>query len=282
MRKIFILIIVLCVFSSLAYSERYEPLIGKSGSVVDFGMIRIISDWSYSAKEVGDGTNSGLSSLHLGLDFGIGIRTELQNRFDYSSVSIGDVEGDYEWTGYTGLMKLRLSEVVNGPALGLGLGARIPFYIKNHSLGVIGGFYLSSALKDIDLDLNIGINPNLTSIETGENQYGKIKYRPPHFANFNILLGYKVLPFFKISAGIEMRHLFGGVEKVPIADDEVQKNELQDATIWNIAFGPRIKPKGYPLLIDCLLAFGLSEKSDYDWKFRTGIQLLPQSPDAEW
>ena len=275
MKKFTILLIILFGISNFVYSQRYEPIIGKSGSVVDFGMIRIVSDWAYTEK---DSENS--SAFDFGLDIGVGLSTELQNRFDYRSV-----EGsDYDWKGYTGLLKFRISEVASGPALGLGFGANIPFYHKRNSLGLIAGFYISSALKDIDFDLNIGINPFLTSIHRGKIFGKTIEERPHSFVNLDILFGYKILPFMKLNAGVEMKHHFGGEIKIPISEDETDTEKLGgEGSAWALILGSRIKPKGYPILLDGSIAFGLSgDKNEYDWQFKLGVQLLPQSPDAEW
>ena len=81
-----------------------------------------------------------------------------------------------------------------------------------------------------------------------------------------------------------MRHYFGGKFKTIINedDDNAITTEMEGGSAWTLVLGGRIKPAGYPLLLDGSMAFGLNDESEYDWTFKFGIQLLPQAPNADW
>ncbi len=268
MRKTIIFFVILLFTINYLYSERYEPAIGKSGSVIDAGNIRFLLGWGYNELKSDDN-----SKFNFGLDFGAGQTIELQNRIDYNSAN----SSDYEWTGWTELLKFKLSESEDGPAYSLGLGVRIPVR-KAESLGLVAGLYVSSAIKDIDFDFNLGFNPFLTYADLGRNEARqKLKIRPNHYVNINLLLGYKLLPFFKITGGFESRQLLKGSEKI---DDE--KNDIDGGSNWEFLIGARVKPIDYPVLFDGTISAGSGNRKEYAWQFRLGVQILPQSPDAEW
>lgn len=248
---------------ALLSAERYEPIIGKSGSVLDTGLIRFLFDWAY-----GENDSYNNSELGFGIDLGIAPKTELQNRIDYSSFN----SGDYAWVNWTELVKIRLSEMAKGPAYSLGLGARIPVR-RSESLGLIAGLFISSGIKDIDFDFNLGFNPYLTYADYG----GGVKIRPNHFINVDLLLGYKILPFLKLSGGFEMKQLLTGSRK----DNDVQ-SDVEGGSVWDFIIGGRVKPRDYPVVMDMSMAFGATSRSEYDWQFKLGLQILPQSPEAEW
>ncbi|MHA1344694.1 MAG: hypothetical protein ACTSQG_11950 [Promethearchaeota archaeon] len=273
----FIGISLILLFISTVKAERYEPLIGKSGSVIDFGGIRFIAGWGYN--ELND---NSISAFNFGLDFGIGLRTELQNRIDYNNSA---ANSEYQWTGWTEILKFRLSERENGPAFCLGTGLRIPLR-KSESLGALAGLYISSALKDIDFDFNIGINPYITYADLGKLDGVNTYYsRPHHYINVVLLLGKKFLPFLKVNAGFEMRQLLKStVSKIKYSNGDTEKFTDDGGASWTFLIGSRIKPIGYPILLDSSLAFGTGKDAykSFDWQFKLGVQLLPQSPNAEW
>ncbi|MBU1077684.1 MAG: hypothetical protein KKH98_10350 [Spirochaetes bacterium] len=268
MRKLIILIIILLFSANFLFSERYEPAIGKSGSVIDSGNIRFLFGWAYNDLTVEN------SKFNFGIDFGLGQTTELQNRIDYNSANWAS----YEWGEWTELLKFRLSEIDAGPAYSLGLGIRIPVR-KAESLGLIAGLYISSAIKDIDFDFNIGFNPYITYGDQGKDPLTDetIKIRPNHFVNIDLLLGYKLLPFLKVDGGFESRQLLKGSMKVGDV-----KTDIDGGSVWTFILGARLKPIDYPVLFDGTFSFGAGDQKEYDWQFKLGIQILPTSPDAEW
>lgn len=259
MRKIFLLIIIIFISSALLYSERYEPILGRSGSVIDFGGVRFPIGWTHRKKK----NFSEESFFNFGIDFGIGLKTELQNRIGYNS----DTD---RWMQWTELLKFLISESQTGPAIGFGLGARVPLN-SFENLGLMIGLYISSAIKDIDFDFNIGINPFITykDIENIEER--------EHNANLDFLLGKKVLSFMKICAGFEMLQYFGGKRKI----GDIEEN-LESHSDWTFILGLRLKPKGYPILLDNSLTFGINSDNALEWQYKVGLQILPQSPNADW
>lgn len=269
MKKLILIGFLIFLISSNIVAERYEPVIGKSGSVLDAGFIRFLFGWLYNEN---DSINN--SCFNFGIDFGTGAKTELQNRIDYNSSD----SGNYEWIGWTELIKIRLSEIAKGPAYSLGLGVRIPVR-KTESLGLIAGLFISSGIKDIDFDFNIGFNPYF--IYKDMEGY---KERPNHFVNVDLLLGYKLLPFLKIDGGFEMKQFLTGSRKdYNIATQEYdQKSEIPGGSSWAFIIGGRIKPLDYPVLFDTGISFGTGKNYEYDWQFKLGVQILPQSPEAEW
>ncbi len=265
MRRIFIILLVLFICTGLLYSERYEPMLGKSGSVIDFGGVRFPLGWEFYDM---DGPAAADKSLfNFGIDFGIGLRTELQNRIDYNS-------NDDEWQGWTELLKFRLAETHSGPAIGFGLGVRVPLSSREN-LGLIVGLYISSAIKDIDFDFNIGINPYITW-----KDISKYRETREHNVNLDLLLGKKILPFMKVSAGFEMLQYFGGKSMDIIGSSNEQT--LGKGTGWIFLLGLRLKPKGYPILLDNSFKFGSGSRNTLTWQYQIGLQILPQSPNADW
>lgn len=263
-RNITVFIITIFIFFSIniIQAERYEPAIGKSGSVIDKGNIRFLFGWAYNELR-----STENSKFDFGIDFGIGESVEWQNRIDYNSAN----QGDYQWLGWTEILKFRLSEVDMGPAYSLGLGARIPVR-KSESLGLLAGLYVSSAIKDIDFDFNLGFNPYITKREVTSDDGETTKIRPNHFVNIDLILGYKLLPFLKINGGFESRQYL--------------KNDDNDGgSSWLFLIGARIKPIDYPVLFDGNISAGSGNMRSYfgyDWQFRLGVQILPSSPNAEW
>ncbi len=262
MRKTFLLIIIIFISSTFLYSQRYEPILGKSGSIIDFGGVRFPIGWTHREKE----NYPEQSFFNFGIDFGIGLKTELQNRIGYNS------DAD-RWIQWTELLKFRISESQIGPAIGFGLGARIPLN-SFENLGLMIGLYISSAIKDIDFDFNIGINPFITykDIENIEER--------EHNANLDFLLGKKLLSFMKICAGFEMLQYFGGKRKIIKTGEEIAS--MGSHSDWAVILGLRLKPEGYPILLDNSLTFGINRDNALEWQYKVGLQILPQSPNADW
>jgi hypothetical protein len=277
MKKLIILSLLISAITVNIYAERYEPLMGKSGSVIDFGGVRFPMAWGYSEYT----GNYDASLFNFGLDFGIGLSTELQNRIDYNST------GD-QWENWTELLKIRLSDTHNGPAIGLGLGARIPLHHPKDNFGLIAGLYISSAIKDIDFDFNIGVNPSITYRQIASLKLGNTETtisEKNHYVNFNLLFGKKLLDFLKVGAGFEMKQYFSGQRKTEITVNDNSTEtfaSMGQGSSWTFLFGVRLKPQGYPVLLDNSLAFGTGNMNNLDFTYRIGVQILPQSPNAEW
>ena len=267
MKKIFSTILIILISSSMLFSAKYEPAIGKSGANIDHGDIRFIFGTDYAEKE------NNIADFKFGIDFGVGETTEWQNRIDYRSIN----SSDYSWRGWTEILKFRLSERTDGPAYSLGLGTRIPLS-SEECFGVLAGIYISSAIKDIDFDFNIGINPFITYRKKTIHGTDKTKkIRDNHYVNIDLLLGYKALYFLKLIGGFESKQFLKGSKKI----DDV-KTTTPSGESWIFVFGSRLKPKDYPVVFDGNISFGTGSNKEFDWRFRLGLQILPSSPNAEW
>ncbi len=268
MRRLTTILFLLSLSASILFAQTYEPLEMKSGGMLGARNLRFILNWAYLENDIGD-----TSVFDFGLDFGISPAVELQNRISY--LSSGD--SDYEWEEWTELLKFKLGKVLNGPAYALGTGLRIPVH-KYESLGLIAGLYISSAIKDIDFDFNLGFEPiYLTYADLG----GGMKVRPNSLLNINLRLGYKFTPFLKLAGGFELNQLLEGKRKIKENDHETTET-ISGGSAWNFIFGARVKPIDYPIVVDCSLSLGASKRSPYDWRIKIGVQLQPQSPNAEW
>ncbi len=266
MRRMLLIILILLSSIGSIFAERYEPIIGHSGSVMEAGLIRFLLGWAYSENDSSRFTSD--SKFNFGIDFGAGARTELLNRIDYNSQN----SSDFQWSNWAEMLKIRISEEAKGPAYSLGLGVRIPVR-HAESMGLITGLYISSGIKDIDFDFNLGFNPYLTYADIGNG----VKERFRHFVNVDLLLGYKFLPFLKGVGGFEMKQFLAGSHK-----ENNVKTEIPGGSDWTFVFGARIKPLDYPVLFDGNFAFGTSSNAEFDWQFKLGVQILPQSQEAEW
>lgn len=274
MKKIILLLFMVFSLITSLFANRYEPIIGTSGSVLDVGSIRFPIAYEYGQYNR-NSTDYDYSQFDFGLDFGIGQSTELQNRIDYNKTD----GSDFRWINWTEMVKFALTQQAEGTAYSLGVGARIPVS-DQESLGLIGGFFISSAIKDIDFDFNIGLNPYITSANTGSNE----TQRPNTYINIDLLLGYRLLPFLKIMGGFESEQLFNNGSITYNNHSTV----VNGGSIWDFVIGGRLKPQDYPFVVDLGIYFrsgnddGVLVTNKYDWKFKLGIQLLPQGAQAGW
>ncbi|MBN1897370.1 MAG: hypothetical protein JW827_01215 [Spirochaetes bacterium] len=268
MKKIIILLIMIMGLLTAGFTQVYEPLDMRSGGMLGAGNLRFVLDWAYQ-----ENNSVGSSTFDFGLDFGVGPSLEWQNRIGYRSV-----EGsDYQWAGWLELLKFQLGHAENGPAYALGTGIYIPVR-KSESLGLLAGLYISSAIKDIDFDFNIGFDPfYLTYADLGNG----VKVRNGHDLKIDLRLGYKILPFFKILGGFRLDQYFDGKQKITIGDQETTQT-IDGGAAWNFILGGRLKPMDYPIVFDTSISFGVSSRSEYDWQLKFGLQFQPQSPNAEW
>ncbi len=270
-KSIFFSITVLFfIFTSISFAERYEPIFGKSGSTLSQGTARFNFSFGYNEN------NSSTHSLfNFSIDYGITEKVEIQNNIGYGSYN----SGDFEWSNWIELLKFKLSETFNGPATSLGAGLYIPVS-GSESLGLILGFFYSGGIKDITFDFNLGITPFLTYGDIND----RYQVRPSPYINGDLVLGYKLLPILKLTGGIDMKqYLNGGATKTknPITG-EWTKTDIPASSGWVLFLGSRVKPQGYPVVLDTSLSFGLNRDAEYDWQFKIGVQILPSGENAEW
>ncbi len=269
-----IFLIVSLYFTAIfsLYGERYEPIVGRSGSIINEGTARFSFNYGYSENR-SDVAFTTFSIFNFGIDYGINNKMEIQNNIGYGAYN--NKEG-FKWSNWKELLKIKLSEKIDGPATSLGVGILIPVR-KEESLGLVGGFYYSGGIKEITFDFNLGIVPYLTY-----GTFGDMEVRPSPYINGDIVLGYKLMPFLKLTGGIDMKqYLRGGTTKIKINDTEI-KRDIEPTSGWILFVGSRVKPKGYPLLADASISIGLNNDAEFDWRFQIGVQVLPSNMNAEW
>lgn len=283
-KRLIINLLFICIFGISAYAQSYEPLEMKSGGLLGQGNLRFILNWAHLEKEGVD-----YSVFDFGLDFGIAPLTDLENRIKYISAN----DSEYEWVGWTEMLKFKLGKTYKGPAYSLGTGIKIPLH-KYESLGLIAGLYISGAIKDIDFDFNIGADPIYLipgKMDDPNPNIESIKIRPNSIIKINLRLGYKFLPFFKLAGGFELDQLLEGKKTTIYKNDTKIEETYPGGAVWFFIIGGRLKPVDYPIVFDGSICLGLSDTDKfyasedrpfYEWQIKFAVQLQPQSPNAEW